>query len=52
MVPNLRHNMQWLSNFVGQNGDRVGLSVQYGSLSGDIQVRFAEEGINYNLSRF
>jgi hypothetical protein len=52
MVPNLRHNMQWLSNFVGQNGDRVGLSVQYGSLSGNIGVRFAEEGINYNLSRF
>jgi hypothetical protein len=52
MVPNLRHNMQWLSNFVSQNGDRANLTVQYGSLSGNIDLRFAEEGINYNLSRF
>jgi hypothetical protein len=52
MVPNVRHNMQWLSNFVAQNGDRVGLAIQYGSLSGDADVRIAEEGVNYNLGRF
>ena len=52
MVPNVRHNLQWLSNFVAQNGDQVGLAVQYGSLSGDVNVSISEEGLNYNLGRF
>jgi hypothetical protein len=52
MVPNLRHNLQWLNNFVSQNGDNVGLSVQYGSLQGGINARISEAGVNYNLSRF
>jgi hypothetical protein len=52
MVPNVRHNLQWLSNFGAQNGDRLNIDVQYGSLAGGIDASVAEEGVNYNLGRF
>jgi hypothetical protein len=52
MVPNVRHTLQWVNNFANQNGDRVNLAVSYGSVQGEIDVRIAQEGLNYNLSRF
>jgi hypothetical protein len=52
MVPNTRHNLQWLSNFVAQNGTRVGVDVQYGSLAGQMDARIAEDGLHYNLGRY
>lgn len=52
MTPNTRHLMGWVSNWIGQNGPNATLSVTYGAVNTEFNVRFAGDGIAYNLSRF
>jgi hypothetical protein len=52
MTPNMRHEMNWLRQFALQNGDTVGLAINYGSLSGSLDLRIATDGLNHNLNRF
>lgn len=52
MTPNSRHELQWLSGFVAEQGKTANMNFQYGSLNADFQVAFAPNGINYNLNRF
>jgi hypothetical protein len=52
MTPNMRHELQFLSNWSTQNGKRTTISVTYGSLSGSYNLALATDGLNYNLNRF
>lgn len=52
MTPNMRHELNWLSQFAAQNGDVVNVAINYGSLSGSLDLRIAADGLNYNMNRF
>ena len=51
-TPNLRHELIWLANYVGENGNQANLTLTYGSVSANLQMAFAASGINHNLNRF
>jgi hypothetical protein len=52
MTPNMRHELSWVSNWVSQHGVQATVGITYGSLNTNVGVRFAPNGINYNLTRF
>ena len=51
-TPNLRHELIWLANYVGENGNQANMTLTYGSVSANLQMAFAATGINHNLNRF
>ncbi len=51
MTPNARHELKWLSRWIAENGSSATATISWGSLSTDVQVRFAEQGIHHNADR-
>jgi len=52
MTPNMRHELQFLSNWASQNGNQTTMSVTYGSMTGSYNLGLSPGGLNYNLNRF
>ncbi len=51
MTPNVRHELKWLSRWIAENGDQATVTISYDSISADLNVKFAAEGIHYNADR-
>ncbi len=52
MTPNARHQLRWFADYAAAYGKDAQLSLTYGSLSAQIDIRLATEGLQYNISRF
>lgn len=52
MTPNARHELRWLSGFAATQGKLANASITYGSMSANVNIALAADGINYNLNRF
>ncbi|RMG45946.1 MAG: hypothetical protein D6718_06350 [Acidobacteria bacterium] len=52
MTPNVRNELMWLRSFIGENGDTLNATINYGSLTGSIDLRIVAGGLNAAIDRF
>ncbi len=52
MTPNSRFVNEWLRNYATEHGSIATAEITYGSLSGNMQISLATDGLAYNASRF
>jgi hypothetical protein len=52
MTPNGRSQLQWFNNWITENGELATVWMAYEGVTGTVDVHFAQEGFQYNASRF
>jgi hypothetical protein len=52
MTPNMRHQLRWAANWTAENGSLATVTLNYGSVVGEIDVRLVTAGLNEGLGRF